>query len=78
MKITKLETMRLPEFPLSCFLFVHTDAGIVGLGESTNLAGSIEGALHDVIVVVKTGKPHNLSSDKDIGLAYWLTQADAI
>ena len=44
MKITKLMTMRLPEFPLSCFLFVHTDDGLVGLGESTNLAGSIEGA----------------------------------
>lgn len=47
MKITKIETLRLPEFPLSVFLFVHTDEGLVGLGESTNQAGSIEAALHD-------------------------------
>ncbi len=46
MKITKLETLRLPEFPLSVFLFVHTDEGLVGLGESTNQAGSIEAAIH--------------------------------
>ena len=56
MKITKLETMRLPEFPLSCFLFVHTDAGLVGLGESTNLAGSIEGAVHDFLAPSVLGK----------------------
>ena len=56
MKITKLETLRLPEFPLSCFLFVHTDAGLVGLGESTNLAGSIEGAVHDFLAPSVLGK----------------------
>ena len=55
MKITKLETMRLPEFPLSCFLFVHTDSGLVGLGESTNLAGSIEGAVHDFLAPMVLG-----------------------
>ena len=56
MKITRLETMRLPEFPLSCFLFVHTDSGLVGLGESTNLAGSIEGAVHDFLAPQVLGK----------------------
>lgn len=47
MKITKLETFSIPEFPLSIFLNVHTDEGLVGLGESTNLPKVVEGAIHD-------------------------------
>lgn len=47
MKITKLETFRIPQFPLSVFLKVYTDEGLVGYGESTNLPKVVEGAIHD-------------------------------
>lgn len=56
MIITKLQTMRLPEFPLSVFLFVHTDKGIVGLGESTNQAAVIEAAIHEFCAPAVLGK----------------------
>lgn len=46
MKITGLETFQIPQFPLSLFLRVHTDEGLVGLGESTNQPDAIEGAVH--------------------------------
>ncbi|MDR3085167.1 MAG: mandelate racemase/muconate lactonizing enzyme family protein [Christensenellaceae bacterium] len=47
MKITALETFRIPQFPLSVFLRVHTDEGLVGLGESTNEPRSVEASIHD-------------------------------
>lgn len=56
MKITKLETLRLPVFPLSCFLRVYTDCGLIGLGESTNQAGTIEGAVHDFLAPLVLGQ----------------------
>ena len=34
MKITSLETIRLAAFPAHLWLRVHTDAGLVGLGET--------------------------------------------
>lgn len=33
MRVTQLETLRLDEFPNLCFVRVHTDAGITGLGD---------------------------------------------
>ena len=47
MKITKLTTFQLPEYPLSTFLRVDTDAGIYGLGEATNMPLVVAGAIHD-------------------------------
>lgn len=47
MKITKLTTFQIPEYPLSTFLRVDTDEGIYGLGESTNQALVVAGAVHD-------------------------------
>jgi galactonate dehydratase len=34
MKIIKIETIRIEEFPNVCFVQIHTDEGIVGLGET--------------------------------------------
>ncbi len=34
MKVIALETIRLKEYPSILFLQVHTDEGIVGLGEN--------------------------------------------
>ena len=34
MKITKIETIRIPEHPNLIWIKIHTDEGIIGLGES--------------------------------------------
>ena len=43
MKITALETLQLAEFPFLFWLRVHTDAGIVGTGETLLGAGAGRG-----------------------------------
>ncbi|MDR3120895.1 MAG: mandelate racemase/muconate lactonizing enzyme family protein [Clostridiales bacterium] len=47
MKITKLTTFHIPEYPLSMFLRVDTDEGLYGLGESTNQPLVAACAVHD-------------------------------
>ena len=42
MKITQLETLRLGEFPNLVWVRVHTDQGVVGLGETSYAAQSVE------------------------------------
>jgi hypothetical protein len=42
MKIRKLETLRLEEFPNLLWIRVHSDAGIIGLGETHRAAPSVE------------------------------------
>lgn len=49
MKITKIETLRLDEFPNLVWVEVHTDSGLVGLGESFYGARAIEAALHETV-----------------------------
>jgi L-alanine-DL-glutamate epimerase-like enolase superfamily enzyme len=49
MKITKLETLRTDEFSNVLWVRVHTDAGIVGLGETFYGAASVEAHIHDVL-----------------------------
>ena len=49
MKITRLETLRLAEFPNLVWLRLHTDEGIVGLGETSYAAQSVETYLHEYI-----------------------------
>lgn len=48
MKITGLETIRLAEFPNLLWLKLHTDDGLVGLGETFFGAGVVETYLHEV------------------------------
>jgi len=47
MKITKVETLRLAEFPKICWVRLHTDEGLVGLGETSYAAASVETYLHE-------------------------------
>lgn len=47
MKITKLETIRVKEFPNVIWVQVHTDGGIVGLGETWYAASTVQSAVHD-------------------------------
>ena len=49
MKITALETIRIAERPNLIWLQVHTDAGLIGLGETFFGAGTVEAHVHDYI-----------------------------
>jgi len=49
MKITAIETLRTEEFANVLWVRVHTDAGIVGLGETFYGAGAVEAHLHDTL-----------------------------
>jgi L-alanine-DL-glutamate epimerase-like enolase superfamily enzyme len=49
MKIEQLETLRLGEFPNLVWVRLHTDEGLVGLGESNLAAASIEAYLHEYV-----------------------------
>ena len=49
MKITRLETLRLGEFPNLVWLRVHTDAALAGLGETSFASQSVEAYLHEFV-----------------------------
>lgn len=49
MKITAIETVRLAEFGNVLWVRVHTDEGIVGLGETFYGAGAVEAHIHDTL-----------------------------
>ena len=49
MKITALETIRVAERPNLIWVQVHTDAGLVGLGESFFGAATVEAHVHEYI-----------------------------
>jgi galactonate dehydratase len=49
MKITKLETLRLAEFPNLLWVRVHTDEGLAGLGETCFAAHSVEAYMHEYV-----------------------------
>lgn len=47
MKITKIETVRIDEFPQLLWVRVHTDAGLLGLGETFFYPTAVEAYIHD-------------------------------
>ena len=47
MKITQIETVRVGEFPRIIWVHIHTDSGLVGLGETYYAASTVEAAVHD-------------------------------
>src|SRR3970282_8895 len=49
MKITRLETLRLGEFPNLIWLRVQTDAALAGLGETSFASQSVEAYLHEFV-----------------------------
>jgi galactonate dehydratase len=49
MKITAIETLRVAEFGNVLWVRVHTDAGVVGLGETFYGAGAVEAHLHETL-----------------------------
>ena len=49
MRIQKLETLRVGEFPNLLWLRVHTDEGLIGLGETSYAAQSVETYVHEYV-----------------------------
>ena len=49
MKITAIETLRTEEFSNVIWARVHTDAGVIGLGETFYGAGAVEAHIHDTL-----------------------------
>ena len=55
MRITRIETLRLDEFPNLLWVMVHTDAGLVGLGETFFAARTVEAAMHETVAPAVLG-----------------------
>ena len=56
MKITALETLRLEEFGNIIFVRIHTDAGVVGLGETFMGPKAVEAYLHETVAPKVLGR----------------------
>ena len=56
MKVVGLETIRLNEYPSIMFLQVHTDEGIIGLGENCVGVETVEAFIHESIAPRILGK----------------------
>jgi L-alanine-DL-glutamate epimerase-like enolase superfamily enzyme len=56
MKITALETLRTEEFSNVLWVRVHTDAGIIGLGETFYGAAAVEAHIHDTLAARLLGR----------------------
>jgi L-alanine-DL-glutamate epimerase-like enolase superfamily enzyme len=66
-RIERIETIRLAEHPRTLWVEVHTDDGLVGLGETYYVPGAVAAVIHDIAA------PHLLgSSPFDIERA-WTT-----
>jgi L-alanine-DL-glutamate epimerase-like enolase superfamily enzyme len=56
MKVTRIETLRLDEFPNLLFTRVHTDQGVVGLGETYYGARAVESYIHESVAPYLLGQ----------------------
>lgn len=56
MKITKIETIRVREHPRLVWVQIHTDTGLVGLGETFYVPRAVEAVIHDVAAPVLLGE----------------------
>ena len=56
MKITKIETIRIGEYANICWVQVHTDAGLVGLGETFFGARAVESYVHETAAPLLLGQ----------------------
>lgn len=55
MKITKIESLVFADLPRLLFVRVHTDEGLIGLGETYDKAPAARAALHDAIAPLLLG-----------------------
>lgn len=56
MKITAIETIRLPDRPNLLLAQIHTDEGLIGLGETSRGAAAVEAQLHELVAPYLLGK----------------------
>jgi L-alanine-DL-glutamate epimerase-like enolase superfamily enzyme len=56
MKITAVETVRLGEHPNSLFVRVHTDAGLIGLGDTWRMTDTVNTFVHTVAAPLLLGQ----------------------
>lgn len=56
MKVTAVETIQLAEFPALLWLRVHTDAGVIGTGETFFAPGPVAAYLHDNVAPYLIGR----------------------
>ena len=56
MKVTAIETIRIDEFPNLLWVHVHTDEGLVGLGETFYGPGAVEAHIHEIIAPYLLGQ----------------------
>ncbi|MBT5917665.1 MAG: mandelate racemase/muconate lactonizing enzyme family protein, partial [Alphaproteobacteria bacterium] len=56
MKITEIETIYVDEFPNLLWVQVHTEDGLVGLGETFFGADAVEAHIHEYIAPYLLGK----------------------
>ena len=56
MKITAVETVRLGEHPNSLFVRLHTDAGLVGLGDTWRTSDTVNTFVHKVAAPLLLGQ----------------------
>lgn len=56
MKITAIETLRLPERPNLLLAQVYTDEGLIGLGETSRGAAAVEAQIHDLVAPYLLGQ----------------------
>ena len=72
MKVTALETLQVAEFPFLFWLRVHTDAGIIGTGETFWAPGPVASYIHDNVAPYLIGKdPRDIElHDRTLGSVY--------
>jgi galactonate dehydratase len=56
MKISALETIRVQEFPNILWIKIHTDEGLVGLGETFFMAQTVETYIHEEVAPKLIGR----------------------
>jgi len=56
MKITSIETLRTEEFSNVIWVRIHTDSGLVGLGETFYGASAVEAHIHDTLAARLVGR----------------------
>ena len=56
MKISRIETLRLPEHPQLIWVPLHTSDGLVGLGETYHVPSAVEAVIHDYVAPLLLGQ----------------------
>ena len=56
MKLTRIETIRSPDFPNLLWVHLHTDDGLVGLGETFYIPAAVEAVIHDFAAPLLLGQ----------------------